>query len=348
MSTRQHDIAISAEDIGIDEKVDALMHARCYPYVPRDIAARETHMSWVFLADDLVYKLKKPVRYDLLDHTSLESRRINSEEEVRINRVLGGDIYLGVVPLVIDPELGLRLEGKGPVVDWLVKMKRIPDDAMLDQVIRHNRVDEQRLQQAADLLARFYTLAPASGITGEEYLHQLHAQVSYNIEHLTNPLFDMPVDLVHQLTAGQYSFLEANAALFEQRTRENRIVEAHGDLRPEHICLTDPPVIIDRLEFNPALRMMDIAEELSFLAMECDKLGNSHVARVFINQYSSLANDTIPRSLVLFYKIKRACLRAYLVARHMEEKRYQQDPKWLKNARVYLEMAERYHQELAG
>ena len=104
----------------------------------------ETHMSWVYLTDRHAYKLKKPVRYDYLDFSTLEARRQNCEDEIRLNRRLAPDVYLAAIPLTVDAEGGLRLDGTGAVVDWLVKMRRLPADQMMDRAITA-RTEERRV-----------------------------------------------------------------------------------------------------------------------------------------------------------------------------------------------------------
>jgi aminoglycoside phosphotransferase family enzyme len=338
--------SVTADKTTTGQKVAFLEQRGSYPHCVKDAKKKETHMSWVFLAGDYVYKLKKPVKYRLFDHRSIESRHHNSLEEVRINLPLAKSIYLGVVPLVINEAGNMELDAKGEPVDWLVKMKRIPEENMLDYAIQHRRVNEAHLQKAALLLTKFYKAAPPIPMTAAEYIKKLESEIKFNYDQLAAPLFGLPVDLLKELTAGQTAFLAAHQSAFEKRIENGKIVDAHGDLRPEHIGLSDQPVIIDRLEFSRFLRIMDIAEELSFLCMECEMLGNARAGDLFMDIYQQSTNDTIPRALILFYKIKRALLRAYLVARHIEETSYKDDPKWILKADAYLQLAENYHQQL--
>jgi aminoglycoside phosphotransferase family enzyme len=339
--------ASTVAKITIEEKVTFLQQPRSYPFSVSEIKSIETHMSWVFLADDFVYKMKKPVSYRLFDHRTLESRFTNSVEEVRINKRLAKDIYIGIVPLVINKTGILQLEGEGEIVDWLVKMKRIPEKNMLSYAIEHDCIDEAQLHQAATLLATFYKTAPPVSFTLSEYIGKLDSEILFNHDQLMAPVFELPETLIKELTAGQRAFIIARQEIFEKRITGNKIIDAHGDLRPEHICLAPQVAIIDRLEFSKELRLMDPVQELSLLSVECEMMGNSHIGHLFIDVYSELTHDTIPTHLIHFFKIKSACLRAYLVARHIEEPRYKDDPKWLTKANAYLELAERYHQQLA-
>lgn len=335
------------DTISIDDKVAFLKRPSAYPFPVTEVQIKETHMSWVFLSGNFVYKLKKPVKYRFFDHRTLDSRMKNSVEEIRINRQLAKDIYIGVVPLVASERKELALEGKGEIIDWLVKMKRIPEKNMLDYAIEHDRIDETQLHNTAALLAEFYNRSLPVDIGSVQYIKRLESEIFFNYNELTNPLYELPFILIKELTAGQMAFLSAHQSIIERRIAEKKIIDAHGDLRPEHICLAPDPAIIDRLEFSRDLRILDTAEELASLSMECEMMNDTHVGRIFYNVYRTSTGDNIPNDLMRFYKIKKACLRAYLVARHIEESRYRDDSKWLMKANAYLKLAERIHQQYA-
>lgn len=140
---------ISRPDASIDEKVAFLRRPEAYPSRPARVEVVETHMSWVFLTDELAYKLKKPVLYQFLDFSTVEARRLNCEREVSLNRRLAADVYHGIVSLDLGSDGNLRLGGGGTAVDWLVKMRRLPAHRMLDAAIRSDSVsaeDIDRLQ----------------------------------------------------------------------------------------------------------------------------------------------------------------------------------------------------------
>ncbi|MGB3777731.1 MAG: hypothetical protein WA960_05190 [Tunicatimonas sp.] len=125
----------------LEEKVYFLSQSTPYPKPTKQVVTKETHMSWVFLTDRHVYKLKKPVKYDFLDYSTLSARRFYCKEEVRLNRRLAEPVYLGTVPLTVNGSAWLQLGGKGTVIDWLVKMQRLPNENMLDEAIRVVRPD---------------------------------------------------------------------------------------------------------------------------------------------------------------------------------------------------------------
>lgn len=337
---------VSHNDIPIEEKVAFLKKAEGYPYPNVKVETKETHMSWVFLVDGIAYKLKKPVENLLFDFRTIEARLKNCREELRLNRRLAPGIYLGIIPLTINRAGKLQLERRGKIVDWLVKMRRIPEENMLDYAITHHRVDTACLQKAAKLLIEFYQTSRPVSITISQYIRRLESDILSNYADLSRPVFSLPAGLIKKLITRLTTFISNNQSLFAERVNKKKIIEAHGDLRPEHISMGASAAIIDRLEFNRKLRVMDIAEELSFLGIECEMLGNDRAGQLFLDEYTQITSDNISGALITFYKIKKACLRAYLVARHKEEERYRDDPKWLAKATAYLALAERYSRQL--
>ncbi|QEC69193.1 hypothetical protein FRZ67_18440 [Panacibacter ginsenosidivorans] len=342
MTTKNTVEAVTDNRFSIEEKVAFLKQPEVYPFHAQKVNTKETHMSWIFFVGNFVYKLKKPVRYNYLDHRTLASRLKDCRREIRLNKKLAEDIYIGLTPLTSTEEGKLELSGNGKIEEWLVKMNYISQETMLDHAIRHNCINEERLKQAALLLSNFYKEEPSVRMGEEEYKKKLRKEVIENYKALIQPDYKLPEQVIKKLTNKLLCFLEKHSLLFNERVSQKKIIEAHGDLRPEHVCLTPKPVIIDRLEFSRALRILDTAEELSYFAMECEMLGNVVLGEFFFNTYSEQTSDNINPSLVLFYKIKRACLRAYLGARHVTESNYKRDNGWLTKANRYVALAEQY------
>ncbi len=295
-------------------------------------------MSWVFLTDRYAYKLKKPVRYDFLDFSTLQARQRDCEKELRLNRPLAGDVYLELVSLAVDESGDMQLQGAGTVVDRLVKMRRLPAERMLDSVIRGGTVSPADVERVVRVLADFYGAAARVPIRPEHYRRRLARDVEANQRALTTP-DDLPLAQVQWVHRALLAFVDRESALLGQRARQGRIIEAHGDLRPEHICLEPRPVIIDRIEFNRGFRVMDVADELAFLAMECERLGAPDVGRRVLNIYGDLSGDRPPVALVRFYQAYRASLRAKLALWHTTELGGSQAAAWMPRARRYLDIA---------
>lgn len=328
--------------VSLQAKIEFLSRASSYPEGPKSVEPLETHMSWVFLTDTFAHKLKKPVRHAFLDFSTVEARRYFCDQEVKLNRELAAGVYIGTVPLCLGRAGALQLGEDGTVVDWLVKSHRLPAARTLDRMIERGEVTERDISEVALLLARFYRRS-APIVPGpsdhrrrfEDDLHAIRRELTKPEHGLSAESIDMPVDALLQV-------LRKDAALFDDRIMQHRIVEAHGDLRPEHVYLTAPPVILDRLEFNRAFRILDPVEELAFLAMECDLLGAPWIGESLFATYTLLADDDPPERLIPFYKSYRACLRAKISAWHTREPREVGASAWIGRARSYLALAGSY------
>ena len=349
-SGKQERVSVATPDDqrGIDARIAALLRPETYPVPPTRIEAVETHFSWVFLTDRFVYKLKKPVKYDARDLRSLEARKANCLEELRLNRPLAGDLYIDVVPLGVDAGGRFHLEGGGTAVDWLVKMYRLPADRMLDAVIRRRAVEPIQIERVAVLLAAFYQASPPEPLSGEAYRQRLADDIRLNCRELRRPEYGLPHDTAGAVCERQISFLARFPGLFDKRVAEGHVVEGHGDLRTEHVCLVDPPVIFDRLEFDRNLRIADAVDELAFLALEGERIGDPSVGPGLFRTYQRITGDDPPSSLVAFYSVYRACLWARLAVdrtRDLEQGRWE---KWLRRATTYLGLAERASRAIAS
>lgn len=321
------------------EKVAALTRQDCYAEPTGRIEALETHMSWVFLTNRHAYKLKKPVRLDFLDFSTLEARERDCREEVRLNRRLAPETYLGVVPVTLSGQGRLRVDGTGTVVDWLVKMRRLPSGQMLDKVILAGDADAAVVSKVADLLCRFYAGLDPVAVNPTDYIRRLEREIDEHRRELALPEYALPGELVSTTVVAQTNFLRTSGSLLRDRVQGQRIIEGHGDLRPEHVFVGDLPEVIDCLEFNVAFRIVDPADELAFLWMECAFLGAPEVGEGIWRAYAEAAGDPSPDALLSFYRSHRACLRAKLSLWHLKDHDVREPKKWRSRARKYLDLA---------
>jgi aminoglycoside phosphotransferase family enzyme len=323
---------------GIKEKVAFLSRHDVYPDPTRRVETIETRLSWVFLTDTQAWKLKKPVRYDYLDLSAPDARRRNCEEEVRLNRYLAPDVYLGVASLTLNVQGELQLAGKGEPIDWLVRMRRLPADRMLDRAIADRTVNGAETRKVGELLARFYKQAPPVAMTTSEYRSRLSAEALANHQELAKPEYALPAELLESTIRTQLAFLRQEPELFDDRVRTGKIIEAHGDLRPEHICLESKPVIIDRLEFNRDFRVLDAISDIAFLALECDRIGAPWVSDLILDTYREETGDHPPERLLAYYKSYHACLRAKIAVWRLKDHGDHDWAKWTGRARQYLHL----------
>lgn len=328
--------------VGIEAKVAFLKQSDAFLEGSAQIKAVETHMSWVFLTDNYAYKLKKPVRSDFVDFRTIDARRLDCQEEVLLNRRLAPEVYLGTVPMTMASDGHLELGGEGQIVDWLVKMRRLPDERMLDNLIKKKGVPEAAIRSLIEKLVAHYRASPSANVDPFAYRLRLVETTTANARELMAPRYGLSRDRIEAIVAAQLALLAREPELFERRAREGRIIEGHGDLRPEHVCLEIEPVIIDCLEFNREFRILDAADELAFLAMECERLGDHTVSGTIFEAYRDLSGDDPPERLVDFYKSYRACLRAKLAALHLRDPLVSDRQKWASLTGDYLNIAERY------
>jgi uncharacterized protein len=331
----------ASAEIDVSCKVAFLASPQAYAERPTRVETVETHFSWVFLTDRHVYKLKKPLRSDGVGFSTVEARQRNAEAEVRLNRRLAPEVYIGVVPLTLVGGCSLAIGGKGIAVDWLVKMVRLPAQRMLDRRLVRSDWQYADIHALAGCLAKFFATARRVPVQPIAYLDRFRAECrASRCAFRCNgspPLQHAGDRVVRFLEA----FIERRNDLLLRRLAERRIVEGHGDLRPEHICLGSAPRIIDCLEFRLDLRCLDPAEELTFLAMECERLGVGNIGRVLFWHYCRRTGDCPPPVLISFYKAAGALIRARIAILHLQETPVRDPAKWPKRAAEYLEVARR-------
>jgi aminoglycoside phosphotransferase family enzyme len=322
----------------LEEKVAFLRDPRSYDASVQQVDVRETHMSWVFLTDSVVFKLKKPVRFPYLDFTTLEKRRNACRAEVGLNRRLAADVYLDAVPLSVSPA-GLVIGEGVTVVDWLVKMRRLNQGRMLDCLIAEKRLERECIEELALKLADFYRNAHRVFMRPDVFLRHWEYDLRQNRVVLLSPRFKLSPGPVRRLDSLLREFLSQRQALFVDRLKRRRIVDGHGDLRPEHIWLGDEVKIIDCLEFNARLRILDPLEEIACLDLECEHLGMKGIGDITQPCVMQALRDHAPVSLFCFYRCYRAMLRARLSIAHLLAPHPRSPEKWRPQALSYLKLA---------
>lgn len=302
------------------ELLDALGRAETYPHHPAQVERIETHVSEVFLAGDRVFKLKRAVDLGFLDFRSLAERERVCAEELRLNRRLAPDTYLGVTAvrrrddgrIAVDD---LDAPGSGTVLDWAVVMRRLPAERMLDRLLREAAVDNGQMRALAQLLAEFHaTAASGPDIDAFGSLETIRGNAAENFAQ-TEDCPAISPRLREFLAARCMGFLDAQAGLFDRRVAEGRIRDGHGDLHAGNICLTEPRITIyDCLEFAPRFRCADVAADLAFLLMDLDLHGFRAFAGYLQHEYVERSGDRELPALMGFYKGYRAYVRGKVAA----------------------------------
>lgn len=328
--------------VTIEEKLQALRNPAIYGEAAVEVKAVETHMSWIFLVGGEVYKIKKPVHFPFVDFTTLDARERNCREEVRLNRRLAPDVYLGIAALVRRVDGSLVLGGEGEVVDWLVRMRRLPDASMLSAVLAVGGADGVTAGRLTRVLADFYRKAERSPFSPQEHVQCFESQQAQNRQVLCHREFDVGTEAIRHVLNRIDECLHVLRPLIEARVADGRFVEGHGDLRPEHVCLTEPIVIIDCLEFSYRLRLVDPFDEIAFLGMECAFLGVPEIGRELSARLGTALNDPVAPELRQFYSAFRATMRARMALGHLVYGSATNRSAWERKTDRYIALAEHF------
>ena len=310
-----------------------LLDPRAYPHRPPEVELIETHISLVLLAGERVYKLKKTITLPFLDYGTLELRRFFCEEEVRLNRRLAPQVYLGVVPVVRAADGRLRVGGEGEVVEWAVEMARLGEENQLARMLERGQVDNALMNALASKLARFHSdAATGRGVDEHGSPAAIVSNVEQNFDELrpfvAHPDVDGNGGLVTDggpptLSSAQHvllrmrarSYIAKHRDLLQRRVTEGRIREGHGDLHAGNVCVERGQVVIyDCIEFAPRFRCLDVACDLAFLLMDLDARELSGFSGYLAKRYAELAGDPELFQLLDFYKGYRAVVRGKVTA----------------------------------
>jgi aminoglycoside phosphotransferase family enzyme/predicted kinase len=297
--------------VAVEDVCAALARPDFYPDGPHRVDVRETHISWVFLAGDRAYKLKKQLVLPFLDYGTRQRRREMCREEVRLNRRLAPDLYLGVRAVVATADgLALGTEDDPRAVDYLVEMRRFDDSCTLAAKLERGELKRDEVVALAQVLAQFHARALRVAAVGVPVLaverrmtanfHELLAIVEQRAE----------VESVLALERFAHAFVVAHAQLFDARARRGLVREVHGDLRVEHVLLDDIPTVVDCIEFDRGMRELDVADDLAFLVMDLVAHGGERFAQMLVRAYRDAGGDPGEDRLIAFYAAYRALVRA--------------------------------------
>ena len=294
--------------------IEAMTHPAFYPDPANTVELKQTHISYVFLAGDYAYKVKKPVHFPFLDCARLAERYRLCVEEVRLNRRLSPEVYLGVFPIFQERDrfvVGDEARAFDTrACEYAVKMRRLPEDRMLNRLVRERSVGEDTIKMLARRLAAFHRDCS----TARSWTYGSAAAIWHTV------IGDLQEDeqfVGYTISESQLCALEehcraftmAHWELLNDRARDKRIRECHGDLRCDSVCVTDRLTIFDCLEFSERLRYCNVASEVAFCAMDLDRLGARGLADELVTAYAEASNDEAVVLLVPFYKCFRAAVR---------------------------------------
>ena len=328
--------------------IDDLLNPEFLLDKTKKVSLIQTHISLVFLTDEFVYKIKKPVNFGFLDFSTLKKRHYYCHQEIMLNRRLSKDTYIDVLPILYDGKNYRMGAGKGRIVEYAVKMKRLPDEMLMKSMFFGGNLTVEHLKKIARVLARFHRTARNSlnidkfgepemfKINTDENFVQIQKYIGMTIQ-------QRDFDTLSQWTE---NFYNSNRLLFISRINSKKIRDCHGDLHMEHICLTENLSIFDCIEFNSRFRYTDIIADIAFLLMDLEYYGGNRLSEKLWDLYKEIANEHDVNPLLTFYKIYRAIVRGKVnsfqlddanIGRIKKEEAKETSSKYFKLAMSYIQ-----------
>jgi len=329
----------------LPDKIKALLRPDAFDHKAEDVHLIQTHISYVVIAGDFVYKFKKPVNFGFLDFSTLDKRKFFCETEVLLNRRLCPDIYLNTVTLTREKDRYV-LNGHGDIVEYGVKMVRMPEERMMVNLIREKRLEISHINEIVNVLATFYKNAEQNKeIEHFGTLGRVAANVCANFEQTRKFAGGtvLPWSQFDHISHFALDFLKQKE-LFVERISQGRIRDCHGDLYSANICLADKVYIFDCIEFNHRFRYCDIASDAAFLAMDLDFHGLGDFSDHFVNRLEEMTGDFSMTVMLNFYKCYRAYVRGKIGLFTANDPEIDNDvqEKCLADAARYFALAEKY------
>ncbi len=301
--------------------IDDLLDPRSLPDETTNVSLIQTHISLVFVADRFVYKVKKPVNFGFLDFSTLDRRRHFCHQELLLNSRLSKDLYLGVLPITYDGTRHRLGTGRGEVVEYAVKMMRIPDEFLMKTVFSRGELTREHLERIARALAAFHgTAATSAEIREFGRPEAFKVNTDENFEQTERFIgATISQEDFYALRDWTSGFYVRQKGLFEARMSAGRIRDCHGDLHMEHICLTEDLHIFDCIEFNDRFRYSDTLSDIAFLLMDLEYHGGEKYSKMLWEIYREWAGERDVEALLTFYKVYRAYVRGKVTSFQLDD-----------------------------
>ena len=330
----------------LERLIRSLSDPSVYPHHPDSVRVIQTHISVVFLAGELVYKIKKPLFLGFLDFTTLEKRNFFCHQEVGLNSRFSNNIYLGVVSIFESSSGIVSLGGEGRVIEYAVLMRLIPENKILKNALALDLVSVSTIEKVADSIRYYHSKAsrgPQISIFGapevitQNIKENFSQTESFIGKTISNETFKF-------IKYSSLSFVEQKRALLEQRVKEGDIRDCHGDLHLDHVVLLDQIMLVDCIEFNDRFRYSDCLADIAFLLMDLDFSGYPAFSDIVRKQYLIERPDEDCQELLRFYKVYRAYVRGKVQSFTLNEPEIDADYKLkaLLTASDYFRLARSY------
>jgi aminoglycoside phosphotransferase family enzyme len=328
--------------------IDDLLRPEAYPEKTKEVTLAQTHISNVFICDNFVYKLKKSVDFGFLDFSTLDKRKFYCEKEVELNNRFSEGVYLGVYPVTLDNENHV-IDGEGEAVEYAVKMKRLNPENLLKSKLKEGSITSQDIVRVADAVADFHKSSEAAKeISAYGKIEIIKFNTDENFEQ-TKEFIGKAISKAQHSSLKKWTndFYKKHRKLFAQRIEEGKIKDCHGDLHMEHICLTDPIIIFDCIEFNERFRYSDTASDIAFLLMDLEYNEGWNEAQQLKDAYCANIGEKDIDHLINFYKVYRAYVRGKVTSFMLNDPNITAEKKKeaIEKAKRYFALAQSYIKE---
>lgn len=334
----------------LKEEIKKLIDNGQFPEKSRQRELVETHISWIILCDDFVYKIKKPVQYSFLDFSTIALRKYYCEREIELNRRMSKDIYLEVLPVSLSNEDYKTGQPEGIVIDYAVKMRKLDPEKQMDVLLEKDEVRAGDIKELAKCIAAFHERAgiihKKDVLDLKRKFNELKEEKDFLSENMGNKLEER----IDRAIDGSDTFLNMNKNLLEERQKAGFFRDCHGDLHTRNIFLLPAPQPFDCIEFNDDYREIDVLNEVAFLCMDLDAMDKKDLSHLFIKNYNLLLpvmRNSMERQLFIYYKSYRANVRAKVNSlRASGSSDGATKAKALKEVEKYLQLMESYMDKL--
>ncbi|MGZ8557439.1 MAG: hypothetical protein ACXWWC_03860 [Chitinophagaceae bacterium] len=295
------------------EQINNLLFNGEFPETTGQRELIETHISWVIVCNQFVYKIKKPVQYSFLNFSTLELRKHFCQREIELNKRLTDNVYIDVQP-VYEWQDSYKIGGnEGTITDYAVRMHKLEREKQMDVLLLQNKVTEHHIQDLAQKIAFFHKKADI--IYKKDFLdiQEKFNDLETEKEFLGGQLGKKSSDSINYAIKTSGSFMERNKELLAARLDAGYFRDCHGDLHSRNIFLLPAPLPFDCIEFNDDFRQIDVLNEVAFLCMDLDAFGRQDLSALFIEYYNNFfpaMKTKEDRSLFIYYKSYRANIRA--------------------------------------
>jgi aminoglycoside phosphotransferase family enzyme len=305
----------------------------------------ETHISWIVLAEDFVFKIKRPVKLSFLDFSTREKRKQFCEEELKLNRRMEPEMYMNVLPVTKDLQITENGE-EAEIIDYALKMKRMDNSKEMDKMLAENRVTETHIEKLAEKIARFHKNARVikNAFRTLEFQEEF-ADIANQFDFISKKLGDDAKQKVSMCIENSFNYLNKIRSFSNQRVISGFQRDCHGDLNASNIFLYDEPVIFDCIEFSSELRQIDVLNDIAFLCFDLDFYGREDLSELFYQKYLlyfEMEENEEVLELFNYYKCFRANIRAKVTLINIQKQNGPDSAQKLEDVKKYIDLMAGY------